>query len=192
MGKDNCMTRRKSFIFWDLVSLILEILWCFEYFTVPEEYLLFASRGSIRRISLETDDGTDVFLPLQDLHNAVALDYHYTEQKVYYSDVYLDIIRRADINGSNVETIVDQELTTTDGIAVDWVAGNLYWTDTGQCNSFINTLWPCDTTWRHRSGATLAQIMACCLMAPSRYLNQCHLNQCMMSCAFHLILRYQL
>ena len=28
-------------------------------------------------------------------------------------------------------------------------------------------------TWRHGFGATLAQVMACCLMAPSHYLNQC-------------------
>ena len=38
---------------------------------------------------------------------------------------------------------------------------------------FFNSLWPSDTTWRHRTGSTLAQVMACCLMAPSHYLNQC-------------------
>ena len=30
----------------------------------------------------------------------------------------------------------------------------------------INSLWPSDAIWWHRSGLTLAQIMACCLMAP--------------------------
>ena len=33
----------------------------------------------------------------------------------------------------------------------------------------INTfkpMWPGDTIWRHRSGSTLVQVMACCLMAP--------------------------
>ena len=39
----------------------------------------------------------------------------------------------------------------------------------------INSLWPSDTIWRHNSGSTLAQVMACCLMAPSHYLNQCWL-----------------
>ena len=34
----------------------------------------------------------------------------------------------------------------------------------------INSLWPNDTIWRHRSGSALAQVMACCLMAPSHYL----------------------
>ena len=39
----------------------------------------------------------------------------------------------------------------------------------------VNSLWPSDTIWRHRSGSTLAQVMACCLTAPSHYLNQCWL-----------------
>ena len=37
------------------------------------------------------------------------------------------------------------------------------------------TLRPSDTIWRHRSGSILAQVMACCLTAPSHYLNQCWL-----------------
>ena len=35
--------------------------------------------------------------------------------------------------------------------------------------------WLIDAIWRHRSGSTLAQVMACCLRAPSSYLNQCWL-----------------
>ena len=38
----------------------------------------------------------------------------------------------------------------------------------------INSLWPSDICW-HRSGSTLAQIMACYLMAPSHYMSQCWL-----------------
>ena len=41
--------------------------------------------------------------------------------------------------------------------------------------SAINSLRPSDTIWRHKSGSTLAQVMACCLMAPNHYLNQCWL-----------------
>ena len=39
----------------------------------------------------------------------------------------------------------------------------------------FNSLWPSDAKWWHRSGWTLVQVMACCLMAPSNYLNQCWL-----------------
>ena len=37
----------------------------------------------------------------------------------------------------------------------------------------FNLLWPSDTISRQRSGSTLAQVMACCLTAPSHYLNPC-------------------
>ena len=37
----------------------------------------------------------------------------------------------------------------------------------------VNSLSPRDTLWQHRSESTLAQVMACCLTAPSHSLNQC-------------------
>ena len=43
------------------------------------------------------------------------------------------------------------------------------------CPAARNSLWPSDAIWRHRSGSTLAQVMACCLTAPTHYLNQCWL-----------------
>ena len=41
--------------------------------------------------------------------------------------------------------------------------------------SVFNSLWPIDAVWHYRSGSTLAQVMVCCLTAPSHYLNQCWL-----------------
>ena len=35
------------------------------------------------------------------------------------------------LNGTGVETVIQSGLKTTDGLAVDWLAANLYWTDTG-------------------------------------------------------------
>ena len=37
---------------------------------------------------------------------------------------------------------------------------------------FVNSLWSSDVLWLHRSGSILPQVMACCLTAPSHYLNQ--------------------
>ena len=36
----------------------------------------------------------------------------------------------------------------------------------------IDTWWPSDAIWWHKSASTLIQVMACCLTAPSHYLNQ--------------------
>ena len=43
------------------------------------------------------------------------------------------------------------------------------------CMSCLNSLKPSDAIWRQRSGSTLVQVMACCLTAPSHYLNLCWL-----------------
>ena len=47
-----------------------------------------------------------------------------------------------------------------------------HWCSDFETTSAFNSLWPNDAIWGHRSGSTLAQVMACCLMAPSHYLNQ--------------------
>ena len=47
--------------------------------------------------------------------------------------------------------------------------------DKNSSRSHINSLWPSDAIWRHRSKSTLAHDMDCCLMAPSLYLYQCWL-----------------
>ena len=44
---------------------------------------------------------------------------------------------------------------------IKWAAG-----------TWLNSLGPSGAIWRQRSGSTLAQVMACCLTAPSHYLNQ--------------------
>ena len=40
---------------------------------------------------------------------------------------------------------------------------------------WLNLLWPSDVIWWQGSRSTLTQVMACCLTAPSHYLNQCWL-----------------
>ena len=41
-----------------------------------------------------------------------------------------------------------------------------------QVTYLVNSLWPGDAIWWHRSASTLVQVMACCLTAPSHHLNQ--------------------
>jgi len=45
--------------------------------------------------------------------------------------VKVKTITRAFMNGSKVEKIVEFGLDSPEGMAVDWVAHNLYWADTG-------------------------------------------------------------
>uniref|UniRef100_A0A667YNG9 LDL receptor related protein 1 n=1 Tax=Myripristis murdjan TaxID=586833 RepID=A0A667YNG9_9TELE len=96
-----------------------------------EPYLIFANRYYLRKLNL---DGSNYTLIKQGLNNAVALDFHYAEQMIYWTDVTTQgsMIRRMHMNGSNVEVLHRTSLSNPDGLAVDWVGGNLYWCDKGR------------------------------------------------------------
>ena len=57
------------------------------------------------------------------------------------------------------------------------VIGDIWETPLGDCVACgdFNSLWPREAIWWQRFGSTLDQVMACCLTAPSHYLNQCWL-----------------
>jgi hypothetical protein len=38
-------------------------------------------------------DYADIYLPIPDLNNVIAIDFDVKEGKVYYTDVHLDMIR---------------------------------------------------------------------------------------------------
>uniref|UniRef100_H9GB47 EGF-like domain-containing protein n=1 Tax=Anolis carolinensis TaxID=28377 RepID=H9GB47_ANOCA len=99
--------------------------------TDEEPFLIFANRYYLRKLSL---DGSNYTLLKQGLNNAVALDFDYREQMIYWTDVTTQgsMIRRMNINGSNVQVLHRTGLSNPDGLAVDWVGGNLYWCDKGR------------------------------------------------------------
>lgn len=62
--------------------------------------LLFANRVDIRQVSLSNSKYTAI---LKGLHNAIALDYHYKKDLIFWSDVSIAVIRSAYINGTSVK-----------------------------------------------------------------------------------------
>uniref|UniRef100_A0A4W3JHK9 Low density lipoprotein receptor-related protein 4 n=1 Tax=Callorhinchus milii TaxID=7868 RepID=A0A4W3JHK9_CALMI len=101
----------------------------------PETYLLFSNRGSIRRISLDTTDYTDVYVPPNPALNYLLYFYRISKNiqlVIVKVSCTLCFTRRANLNGSRMETVTGHGLKTTDGLAIDWIARNLYWTDTGR------------------------------------------------------------
>lgn len=42
---------------------------------------------------MDTGDSSDVHLALPDLHNVIALDVDYQDERIYYTDLHLDVIR---------------------------------------------------------------------------------------------------
>ena len=49
--------------------------------------------------------------------------------KMYWIDSSTDIIRRADLDGSNIDDLITSGLSNPSGIALDTAAGRMYWTD---------------------------------------------------------------
>lgn len=68
---------------------------------------------------------------VEGLKRAIAVDFHYAKGLVFWTDAVLNKIQRIQITGDakRVEDVVAVGLITPEGIAVDWVARKLYWTD---------------------------------------------------------------
>lgn len=105
-------------------------------FQVLQKFLVFADGSySQAKISMLPLDGASVgatALPISlSMIRPVALDVDITDNRIYWTDVTLNTISRAFINGSSPEVIVSLDVFTPDGLAVDPLGRNIYWTDTG-------------------------------------------------------------
>uniref|UniRef100_A0A5F9DAM4 Sortilin-related receptor n=1 Tax=Oryctolagus cuniculus TaxID=9986 RepID=A0A5F9DAM4_RABIT len=94
------------------------------------EFILYATRKSIHRYDLAS--GTTEQLPLTGLRAAVALDFDYEHNCLYWSDLALDVIQRLCLNGSTgQEVIINSDLETVEALAFEPLSQLLYWVDAG-------------------------------------------------------------
>ncbi|XP_010891974.2 sortilin-related receptor isoform X2 [Esox lucius] len=94
------------------------------------EFILYAVRNSIHRYDLAT--GSDQALPLSGLREAVALDFDYERNCLYWADISLDTIQRLCLNGSTgQEVIVRKDLQNVEALTFDPISRLLYWVDAG-------------------------------------------------------------
>ena len=86
-------------------------------------------RYDIRRLRLNTSLLEAVIVGQK---SAVGLDFDFDAGNIYWTDVVSNTIKRAPVkNGSHIEVILDENLDSSDGVAVDWINKKLYWTDAG-------------------------------------------------------------
>lgn len=64
----------------------------------PTNFLLFATRKTLERISFDTAEMWSVALPIDDVHNAFSVDFHWQKRLMVYTDVNLRIIRYYNIS----------------------------------------------------------------------------------------------
>lgn len=93
-------------------------------------FIIFSNRHEIRRIDLHKGDYS-VLVP--GLRNTIALDFHLSQSALYWTDVVEDKIYRGKLldNGAltSFEVVIQYGLATPEGLAVDWIAGNIYWVE---------------------------------------------------------------
>lgn len=82
---------------------------------VPAEFkkfLLYARQMEIRGVDLDAPYYNYIIsFTVPDIDNVTVLDYDAREQRVYWSDVRTQAIKRAFINGTGVETVVSAGLS---------------------------------------------------------------------------------
>ena len=63
------------------------------------------------------------------ISRAVPVDVHFTLGYIFWSDVRENKIKRSCFDGTKL-TIIKDNVGVCDGLAVDWISSQLYWTDT--------------------------------------------------------------
>ncbi|XP_058794698.1 low-density lipoprotein receptor-related protein 4-like isoform X2 [Phymastichus coffea] len=98
--------------------------------STPTNFLLLATKKTLVRMSLDTQEMWEVPLPFKQTHNAFSVDFHWEKQLIFYIDVDAKVISINMRDFTDVRVMLRGQNTSTPfRLAVDWLADNIYWTD---------------------------------------------------------------
>ncbi|XP_051044345.1 low-density lipoprotein receptor-related protein 8 isoform X4 [Phodopus roborovskii] len=94
--------------------------------------LIFTNRHEVRRIDLVKRDYSRL-IPM--LKNVVSLDVEVATNRIYWCDLSYRKIYSAHMDKASIPdeqvVLIDEQLHSPEGLAVDWVHKHIYWTDSG-------------------------------------------------------------
>ncbi|XP_012577576.1 PREDICTED: low-density lipoprotein receptor-related protein 8 [Condylura cristata] len=103
--------------------------------------LIFTNRHEVRKIDLVKRDYSRL-IPM--LKNVVALDVEVATNRIYWCDLSYRKIYSAYMDKASdpaeQEVLIDEQLHSPEGLAVDWVHKHLYWTDSGNKTISVATV----------------------------------------------------
>ncbi|XP_049630617.1 low-density lipoprotein receptor-related protein 8 isoform X5 [Suncus etruscus] len=103
--------------------------------------LIFTNRHEVRRIDLGKRDYSRL-IPM--LKNVVALDVEVATNRIYWCDLSYRKIYSAYMDKASdpaeQEVLIDEQLHSPEGLAVDWVHQHIYWTDSGNKTISVATV----------------------------------------------------
>ena len=79
-------------------------------------------------VALDFDNVTSYDI-ITGISRAVPVDVHFTLGYIFWSDVRENKIKRSCFDGTKL-TIIKDNVGVCDGLAVEWISSQLYWTDT--------------------------------------------------------------
>ncbi|XP_068095090.1 low-density lipoprotein receptor-related protein 8 isoform X2 [Hyperolius riggenbachi] len=95
-------------------------------------YLIFTNRHELRQIDLIRRDYSRL---ASQLKNVVSLDVEVISKRIYWCDLYHRKIYSAPLeraaDPSEHIVLINSHLHSPEGLAVDWIHKNIYWTDSG-------------------------------------------------------------
>uniref|UniRef100_A0A2M4B8R2 Sortilin-related receptor n=1 Tax=Anopheles marajoara TaxID=58244 RepID=A0A2M4B8R2_9DIPT len=93
-----------------------------------DEFLIVAQREKISRIDLRTDERME--LPIKGLKNVIAIEFDLKRNCVFWADIMTDVIGRHCLNGNATpEVLIDNGLSSVEGMSYDWISEILYFVD---------------------------------------------------------------